>query len=251
MCIRNCRWSCIQGWGGGWWGRINRLGIHPCNKAKRNIFHLLPFLPVTVVPMITPCCPLPALVLALLLYLPLFRYQLSHNGVSKNQSSNRDGNLYTGGSSHYSYLVVPASYAVTAPIIASYVSSYTPQTPSENPVDKSGEGWHCSPHLGPTTRRCLCCHIHMCSDTSRALLPLKWKMWMNLLSYCVHFCTQCLYYFVELSLCIILCIYLLSLLFEVGEYWITNISPLSSLVTLSNKSLPVSTLQQTYNSFAN
>ena len=44
--------------------RVNCVAINPCAEVEQNIFHLLPFLSIPVVPILLPCIPLPTLYLA-------------------------------------------------------------------------------------------------------------------------------------------------------------------------------------------
>ena len=62
--------------------------------------------------------------------------------------------------------------------------------------------------------------------------PLKWATWITFVHYCVYFVS---FYFMDIQFCMIICVFVMNIICDDGEFWLTNISPLAILTTLSFK----------------
>ena len=129
----------IQGqWGGGR-GVINRDAIKPSDKAEKNIFHLLQFLPVPVSPTLPPCFPVPAINISSLCTWLNINIHSIITAVSKTRSINGGNNMLMVVYYHSPYVVIASFTAVSVTMKTSSSSSNKSHYPT---FDRYMEGLH-------------------------------------------------------------------------------------------------------------
>ena len=113
--------------------------IYHSGKAERNLVRLLLFLPLPFASKISPLPPVPTLALANFRPCLCLDILSIRSTWSKTCSCNGDNNIQMEGSSHCPSVVVAASSAISVFATISASSSYTDQTPPNDPVDLSSE----------------------------------------------------------------------------------------------------------------